>query len=462
VPRTDLAWALGQFRDTARLGAYHVSRDYYDGKHDSTYDERRFRSVFAGRFANVRANICQVVVDSLTDRLEIVGFEAGGKRVSKRLQELWDANVMDLVANEIHREAFKAGDSYLIIQPDELGEPTFWFNKADEVAVVYSDTRPGVIEMAAKLWCTPSGVWRLNLYYADRIEKYVADRPRKDILAPDVTEDFWVPYTTGGLAGDGTVPWEYGQVPVFHFANKALYRYGYSELLEIVPLQDAINKTIGDLLVTSEFSSFKQKYVTGLTEEELTSDSGQRLLTGIDKILVATEPDAKFGEFTASDLGQFLSVIDHFMRQVARISGIPLHFIYETSGDFPSGDALKTAEARFVKKLADKQTAFGNVWEQALRFALAIDRRPTASDIEVVWRDTAPQSEKEKWEVMLMKKAIGVPLVQLFREAGYTQQQSDDFAAAVEASPPPADAGAVIPTANGRIQVNRTDFPSAQ
>jgi len=479
MPKSDLDWALAEFR-APRQRVYTLSQEYYDGLHRVTYDARRFRSVFSGLFQTVRANICQIVVDSLTDRLEIVGFELGSETLNQRAQDLWDKNQMDLVANETHRETFKSGDAYVIVQPDENGDPTFWFNPADQVAVAYSDTQPGVLVMATKLWhADVENRWRLNMYYPDRIEKYIASRVMQNPTSMDVNIAYWVPYEGDTLNPDGVVPWAYGQVPVFHFSNRNLHRYGYSELSEIIPLQDAINKSISDLLITSEFSAFKQRYITGIDTDELEGERGSKLLAGVDRIMAVASTDARFGEFTASDLGQFLNVIDHFCRQVARISGIPLHFIYEVSGDFPSGNALKTAEARFVKKLQDKQTAFGNVWERVIEFALKLGDT-AVSDVEVVWLDTSPQSQKEQLEVLLMKRVLGVPNMQLFREAGYTEQQAADWAKLLAEAPPmavnPASVTgsaqasvrgaegtppeAVLPTPTGRIAVNKTAFTS--
>jgi hypothetical protein len=473
-PSTDLDWAIAEFR-APRQRMYSLAQAYYDGEHSVTYDARRFNSVFSGRFKTVRANICQVVVDSLTDRLEIVGFELGKESLNKQARDLWDANLMDLVANETHREAFKSGDAYVIVQPDEEGDPTFWFNPADQVAVAYSDTQPGVIVKAAKLWhADVEDRWRLNLYYPDRIEKYVADKVMQNPVSSDVNVARWTPYQGDTLNPDGVVPWAYGQVPVFHFSNRNLHRYGYSELSEIVPLQDAVNKTIGDLLVTSEYASFKQRYITGIDTDELEGERGSKLMAGVERIMAVASPDARLGEFSASDLGQFLNVVDHFMRQVARISGIPLHFIYEVSGDFPSGNALKTAEARFVKKLQDKQTAFGNVWERVVEFAFKL-KGVEVGDVEVDWLDTSPQSQKEALEVLLMKRVLGVPDLQLFKEAGYTEQQATDWAkllaerpqspidpAAVTGTPQASVRGAeaVIPAPTGRIAVEQTSYTS--
>jgi hypothetical protein len=396
----------------------------------------------------------------MTDRLELEAFEIpGNAAAARRANELWKQNLMPLVSNEVHREAFKKGDSYVIVQPDTEGIPRVWFNEADCIVVRYSDNVPGRLEVAAKRWLANDRRYRLNVYYADHIERYVTDRKKSDYETEEPDWTAYVPYSPDDIATSEIIPWDYGQVPVFHFANASLYTYGKSELGDVIPLQKAINKTVGDLMITSEFASFRQRYAVGVDPEEATA----AWMKGVERILTFTSPDAKLGEFSASDLGQFLEVINAFRRHVAVVSAVPLHYLYETAGDFPSGDALKTAEARFDKKLRDRQTASGNVWGNVARYALRIDGTEVSPTQEIVtrWANTAPKSEKDDWEVATLQKAVGVPLEQILRERGYSDAQARKIAREAAAAAPaaPADAAAVA-TGNGRVSVANTDVPA--
>jgi hypothetical protein len=57
-----------------------------------------------------------------------------------------------------------------------------------------------------------------------------------------------------------------GEVPVVPFVNRPrLSRpFGESELADVIPLADAVNKLATDMMVTSEFSASKRRWATGL------------------------------------------------------------------------------------------------------------------------------------------------------------------------------------------------------
>jgi len=44
------------------------------------------------------------------------------------------------------------------------------------------------------------------------------------------------------------------------------------------------------------------------------------------------------------------------------------------TGDFPSGEAQRAAETRFLKKIEDRQGAFGTAWQDVIKLCSAGDR----------------------------------------------------------------------------------------
>src|SRR5690348_16377864 len=98
------------------------------------------------------------------------------------------------------------------------------------MAVRYSATRPGEIEVGAKAWPNDDGTVNLNLYYADRVEHFVSDG--KVTTGAGLSEKRML-----ALEEDTPVPFQ----PVSHFPNRAYGRYGRSELSSVLPLQDALN-----------------------------------------------------------------------------------------------------------------------------------------------------------------------------------------------------------------------------
>jgi hypothetical protein len=476
----DISWAIEQFRyDNERQKAYKLAHAYYDGQHRLQFAINRFRTIFGALFGPFADNLCPAVIDSLTDRLDLIGFtssdvqqdpqqqppeppapEPGGvlldpvtgkpaapapaplpvpKTIDPLAQaawRLWERNRMELQAAEVHREALKAGDGYVIVWPDAQLRPAIWPQLAHEMAVDYDENLAGRIRKAAKLWSQNDGRLRLNLFYPDRIEKFITRDPVHGGLNSQLEAEKFerVPGASSGTRtgegepfelDDGVLRNPYGRVPVFHFANKRLYREGQSELSDVIPLQDGLNKSVVDMFVAMEFSSFRQRWVTGIEVE--TDETTGRPTTppwnyGVDRMLAATDKDVKFGDFSATDLNQFLKVQEAFRSEIARVSGTPLHYLFiNEAGNWPSGEALKSAEARFTRKIEDRQSYFGCVWQEVLAFAMQIDGEQLPDDFELnaIWDSASPRSEREIAETMLMKKAIGVSPAQLMKELGY-------------------------------------------
>lgn len=429
----DIAIALKQF--SARAQSYKLAADYYAGNHRLLFATEKFRSVFGSLFRAFADNLCAKVVDAPASRLSITGFsvEKGGEKLANEVWALWLANRMDLRAGEVHTEALTSGDAYVIVWPDDDGQPIIYPNDAAMMTARYDSERPGVISWAAKAWLGDDGKLRLNLYYADRIEKYVS--ANKTDSLPDNSNGF-TPYQP---EGEGAWPLAnpYGKVPVFHFANRGkIGAFGRSELADVIPLQDALNKSIADMLVAMEFVALPQRWATGL-EVDIDPNTGKPkalFVPGADRLWTTAGTEAKFGQFAAADLSQFMAVQDGFRKEIASVTNTPIHFIEPPTGNWPSGESLKTAESEFLAKIAQRQTAFGNCWEDVMAFALTVAGKGSDVRLSAIWKDPAPHSELDQVNVAVLKAQIGVSNEQLQRELGYTEQEIATMAEQKQAS----------------------------
>lgn len=423
----DIEKALKKIKGAA--DRYKKNEDYYEGEHDLKFASEKFTNAFGKLFKEFSLNLCPAVVDALRDKLVITSFnieKGAGDNLPKEAWRIWQANRMNKRAGQIHKEAIKNGDAYAIVWPDAKGKATIFPNKARTCVVEYDEETPGKIMWAAKLWPTSDKKFRLNLFYADRIEKYITNKAQSEQQAntfPEAKE--FEPLQIEGDDNGAVVPNPYGIVPVFHFANNAdLGSDGRSELKDARPVQDALNKTVLDMMVAMEFQSYRQRYATGIEIEY--DDQGKPIppfTSGSNHLWVSENPDAEFGDFEVADLKQFLEVKEGFRVDMACVTGTPMWYLTQGKGDFPSGEALKKAESRFVKKVTDRQISFGQTWEDVMAFALTIEKKGGAGvQLFVAWEDAAPIGEKEKLENILLKKDIGVTDRQALIEAGYGEE----------------------------------------
>lgn len=417
---SDMTIALKQVR--ARVWRYGTFENYYRGKHQLAFATDKFKNAFGNLFRAFSLNMCPAVCDAVSDNLQVSGFgvEKGPADMGKKALALWQANRMDQRAGEVHLEAVKTGDAYAIVWPDADGQPIIYPQSAAICTVYYDVEQPGKILWAAKFWRAADNRIRGNLYYADRIEKHVTRSPNPNGL-PEKDSSF-IRFKTEGESWP--LKNEYGAVPVFHFANNAgVGQMGSSELAPVVPLQDALNKSVLDMMIAMEFAAFRQRWATGI---ELSLDKDGKpvspFIPGAERLWTVEDTEASFGEFEAAELEGFLKVKKDFKHDIALVSATPLHYFNLQTGDVPSGEALKTLEKRHVKKVKDRMTTFGNVWEDVMSLAIQMSSGRSTVRLTTQWDDPFGPTESETLGTLTQKKNLGIPEEQLWKEAGYGEE----------------------------------------
>lgn len=411
----DIEQALDAIR--MRLPVYERAERYYNGQHDLAFATEKFENTFGSLFREFALNLCPVICDAVRDKLRVTGFSverSASPAVGELARSIWRRAGLASRSGEVHKEALRCGDAYISVWPDAAGRASIYPERASSVTVVYDTEVAGSIRFAAKLWTDPQKHIRLNLLYADRVERYISGVTQGG--SPKVSD--MRPLDDG--ASPAIVANPYGRVPVFHFANNAdIGAEGRSEIESAMPVQDGLNKSVLDMLVAMEFSAFRQRWAAGI-EVEYNAD-GTAVTpfdSGVDKLWIAGDPHARFGDFDTAELEQFLKVKDSFRVDMACVTGTPLHYFIQDQTGLPSGEALKKSETRFVAKIRDRQESFGRVWAEAMAFALRIDGHGDASLI-TDWEDPSPISEREFLENILLKRRIGLPVDRALLEAGY-------------------------------------------
>lgn len=397
------------------------ARDYYNGDHPTllTPRQREYLNIHAGM--NFCMNYCRLVVDAPVERLHVTGFRASVPATAAYLRQLWSAARLDATSQALHLAAVRDGEAYLMVDYDPVAErPRFSLNLADEgeggVTMIYDEQ--GQPRYAIKQWrllLDKRPCHRLNLYYPDRVEKYISSPSRPE----------WQPFRLPGEAFP--LPWVDRQgaplgIPLIPFHNRSQgTAFGSSETQDIQPLQDALNKSFADLLSVVDSNAFPLLVAQGFTLGE-----DFHLAPG-----TLVEVPARFDGGTAdlkllpgANLQNFIAVLQHLVMEIARVSSTPLSR-FQASGQVAAEGTLKQQEAGLIAKVEHKQLAFGNAWEDAMRLALRLEnrfglQRPDAqSSLETLWRPAAPRSEAEHLQSLLLKAQLGVPLPLLLAEAGY-------------------------------------------
>ncbi|QUI30676.1 phage portal protein [Streptomyces alfalfae] len=388
---------------------------YYDGEHQKlAFSQARHLNEFGHVFEKWRDNFCGLIIDSVNERMAIDGFRMTDEPAADAdAREIWQRNHMDAESNAGHLDAMVQGSAYAVVWADQDNQPTITLESAENVVVQYKPGSRRELEAAAKFYTDDWGRNWATVWFSNRVWTFAAG--------------------TFGWANPSqarSVKNPLGEVPVVPLNNRArLTGDPISDLSTVIPLQDAVNKIVSDALLASEYAAWPQRYVTGL--EIVEDDNGnpvEPFKIAVDKLLQAEDPNAKFGQFEAADLGNYVKLADMLVQHMASTSRIPFHY-FLNGGVVPSGESITAAEAGLIAKTRERMLHFGEAWEKVMRLCFKVlkDKRAEAYGAEVIWRDPENRTESQHIDALLKLKMVGVPTDQLLSDAGYTPQQIERF-----------------------------------
>lgn len=404
---------------TAQESRFKEFNDYYKGKHQLNFASEKFKNKFGERLQKLRQNLCKTVVKAPASRLELINFLADKKNTENPAWEFWKRNKMPLEAGKVHRDAFKTGDAYVIVW--EVNRKAKIFVQNPSTCCVWKNAETGETNKAAKLW-QENKKYYLNLYYPDRVEKFVS---RQD--SPENFEPREVPGENFPLFH------ELGRVPVFNFTfDEESDGETNSILTDVIPLNDALNKSWSDILGAQEENMRRRRYIAGM-QVEIDEETNKKInpFKPDDDIFFADDAETKFGEFSDADLAQMIAVLEQTIKAICLVSGIPpSYFNLDSAGTAISGEALRKLEARFTAIVQDAQRSFGATWDEVVACALDVERALDENlIIESQWTDAAPVDESETLKNAQSKIGLGWSYEQVQRDYGLTDAQIEKMKA---------------------------------
>jgi hypothetical protein len=427
-----------------------LQEDYFAGRHKMTFASSAFREAFGQMLAAISDNWIPMVIGASCERLKPQGFrfgdDSGGDSEAWRI---WQENQLDADGSLAFTESSKHGESYLLVWPNTEDKPKgtfgrFFSKRSVEPVPRITVEHPAQMIVARKAgdrrlrsaalkrWEEDTGEIYATLYLPDSIHYFV----RKDTG--------WAERRPAGANKLGIVPVvpivnDPQMLPCFpataitqlpHGVNTyAHVGLGRSDMADIISTVDQINKLLSDMMVASEVAAFKQRWATGLeVPEDEDGNPIQPFKAAVDRLWITDAPDAKFGEFQATDLSNYTQAIEQRIQSLAARTRTPPHYLLGQITNV-SGDALKAAEAGLASKTNGKKVSYGEGLEEAMRLAFAWmdDDRATDLSAEVVWAPSEARSEAEYVDSLVKKMAIGVPKEQLWADAGYSPQQISRF-----------------------------------
>lgn len=392
---------------------------YYRGAQPLAFLSPEAKNALGNRFGRMASNLPRLAVTALAERLRITGFS------DPELWADWVRNDLDQLSAVAHKEALLLGDSFAICWADAAGRPKVTVESARQVAVA---TDPGTraITAAVKRWETKTTTEAV-LYQPDRITRLRANQTGA---------------TTQGFSTVEELANPLGVVPVVNLRNsdRVLDEHGSSEIADLMPLCDGLNKSLADMMVTSEYVGRPRRWATGieLAEEPVLDEQGNDTGETVEvnpipegsRAMISEAAEAKFGQLPSADLGGYEASVRVLLGQIMAVSTLPAHYVGVFTDNPASADALRAAEASLTARAEARQATFGRAWEQVARLMIAVrdGRDPaTIDDVRVRWADAATRSVAQEADAVVKLYQAGVlPLSAALSKLGY---DADEIAA---------------------------------
>ena len=350
----------------ARKPGYDLLRDYDEGRHQLKFASPDFEEKFGEQVRSLRENMCPGVVSAFTDRLNVASW---GPKVDEATAE-----TLDRIWGLVKYEAWLCGDGYVIVWPGAGDKPVPHYHRADQIVPHVDPLDPGRLDWAAKVWVTEDDYLRVNVYDDKTCTRWQSNDKlpeSADVKSISHAVDkptHWRAYEgSPGDPGD-VLRHRYAGTPVIRVRANASDQtgYGLTVLNDVVPLQDALNKSVADLVVTGESYARPFRYLLNFKPESsnpfaaageymqaarqaVTSAARRRFDPQKQQIFTHDGP-GPFGQLDPADLEKLVKVQDAFALKIGRVVGVPPYYISQSSGDIPSGESLRVLTSRMTAR----------------------------------------------------------------------------------------------------------------
>lgn len=420
-------------------------RQYYDGYHRArlTKQMKKMLRISDDLYDRMNVNYCEMVVDSMASRLTVDKVQADSEDASAWADTLLRSNRFDALQIDVREAALRDGETFVMVETLADGTQRLVHEPAWDGyrgAMVVYDHQKNIVA-GVKIWTEPTGDYA-NIYYPDRIERYRISQGA--LLMMDEPE-----MTTRAGQQPG--------VPLVPFVNKGKgWGRGTSELVNVVPLQDSLNRTWVSMVMTAELSAFQIRWAKGFAPpQDLMPGSWVTFGEDWGPDQIEALKASEVGTLDQAALVPFIEQSMYIIRQIGTITSTPLP---ETmGGDSQSGEALKQREIGLLASVGRAQVQMGNSWENVLALAhrqatlYAVQSPPAAAQWETRWKDAEIRNDADVIGLASVLQSWGYEREALRQLATLSQVNWDDAKIEALMAEKLADANAALMAASGDV-----------
>jgi hypothetical protein len=130
------------------------------------------------------------------------------------------------------------------------------------------------------------------------------------------------------------------------------------------------------------------------------------------------------GQFSAADLSNFKTIVDHYASLVSGVTGLPMRYLGQSTANPPSAEGIRADESRLIKTCERFEKSAAGSWELAMRIARRIidgQWTPELLQLETMWRDPATPTRAQQADAAVKLVQAGIlPIEAAWEDLGYS------------------------------------------
>jgi hypothetical protein len=190
------------------------------------------------------------------------------------------------------------------------------------------------------------------------------------------------------------------------------------EVEPIMAIQDQINFTTFNEMMSEQYQAFRQRWVTGMSPADEEGREATPFRPGVDRVWAAEDAATKFGEFSETQLTPYLDSREAGIRHMATITQVPPYHLLGQIANL-SAEALAAARDGLDRKVEELQAILTDPWRNVRRLSgLAAGDKTIWNDInaQVMWRDTSAKAFSATIDGLgKAAQMLGIPAEELWR-----------------------------------------------
>lgn len=377
------------------------------------------------------ANWPRTVVNSIEERCDVEGFRlSGDPKVNDELWRIWEENDLHEESQMAHVDALVFGRSFACVGTNENDESTPLTTVESPLEMTCAfNTRRRDIEAALRIAAPKSlvgdGGQEATMYLPDRTIWLRRDGVGVGLWDVISVDDH-----------------DLGMVPVVMFANRSRTaiggRFGRTEMQDVIGLTDACARALTNLQVAQETHAVPQRWALGVSRGDFVDAAGNPLpvwQSYFSAVWASEKDTSKLGQFSASDLRNFQTVVELYAHLVSGVTGLPVRYFGMNTANPPSADGIRADESRLVKTCERHNRARSTGWGRWARLNYRIrgesDEAVSAlKRVETIWRNPATPTEAQTADRVTKLVQIGVlPREAAWEELGYSPERREQLKA---------------------------------